>query len=273
MKKIIFILAALCCAATLPAFNLSDISGDVSIGYMNHTMVTTYNSETIKQQLEVPLQTALGTGNLTLADQKSTDVYNAFVAGLSLKISYLYLNLGAGFPSKSLPTGFDPLGAKLKAFNVSDKIKGSVIIDGLLGAGVTLFKNTPFNIVLGGGLGVNYIRTKRDLPEAFVKTIVNDKGEAIAKQFTEIRSTASIGVGADIGIRYYFTKNIGVSFDIKDTVYFLPVMNQRYYNGTLVNGQAFTYTITKEQKQDIKSLIKYQWSNNFTARLGIAWKL
>lgn len=273
MKKIIFIILALSCMFSLSAFDFMDISGDVGLGYMNHNMVTVYNTDTLKTNLEEGLEPALGSGNLKMDAPRSVDTYNALAIGLKLKISYVYANISVGFPFTQIPTGDDPLGQKLKDMGATNKLNNSVIVDSQIGLGINILKSLPVNIFVGGGLGINYIQTKRKLPDEFVKTIKDKHGNIVAKELNETRSIAMAGLGINVAVNYYFTKNIGISFDIKDTVYFIPMSNQRYYKGKAINGSGFTYTITKDDKQDIKSLIKYSWANNLALRLAVAFKL
>lgn len=273
MKKIIFIILALSCMFSLSAFDFMDISGDVGLGYMNHNMVTVYNTDTLKTNLADGLGAALGSGNLKIDAPRSVDTYNALAIGLKLKISYVYANISVGFPFTQIPTGDDPLGQKLKDMGATNKLNNSVIVDSQIGLGINILKSLPVNIFVGGGLGINYIQTKRKLPDEFVKTIKDKHGNIVAKELNETRSIAMTGLGINVAVNYYFTKNIGISFDIKDTVYFIPMSNQRYYKGKAINGSGFTYTITKDDKQDIKSLIKYSWANNLALRLAVAFKL
>ena len=274
MKKIVFIIVALSCMLSLSAFDFMDISGDVGIGYMNHNMVTVYN-DSLKTDLKEGLAAALGPGNLTMDAPRSVDSYNALALGLKLKISYVYANISVGFPFTQIPTGEDPLGQKLKEIGATNKLNNSVIVDGQIGAGINVLKSLPVNIFVGGGLGINYIQTKRKLPDEYVKEIATDPvtHEVLAKELNETRSIAMAGLGINVAVNYYFTKNIGISFDIKDTVHFIPMSNQRYYKGKTIDGRGFTYTIIKDKKQDIKSLIKYSWANNLTLRLAVAFKL
>jgi len=274
MKKIVFIIVALSCMLSLSAFDFMDISGDVGIGYMNHNMVTRYKRDSLKTNLAEGLAAALGAdGNLRLEDPKAVDSYNALALGLNLKMSYVYANISVGLPFTQIPTGDDPLAKKLKELGATNKLKNSVIVDGQIGVGINVLKSLPVNIFVGGGLGVNYIQTRRDLPDEFVKTIKDKHGNLVAKELNETRSVAMAGLGINVALSYYFTKNIGVSFDIKDTVHFIPLSNKRYYKGKTIDGSNFTYTITKDDKQDIKSLIKYSWANNLTLRLAVAFKL
>ncbi|EMB23923.1 DUF2715 domain-containing protein [Treponema denticola] len=273
MKKNILGIAIFSCMLSLSAFDFMNISGDVGIGYMNHNMVTVYN-DSLKTNLAGGLEAALGHGNLTMDAPRSVDSYNALAIGLKLKMDYLYANISVGFPFTQIPTGEDPLGAKLKAIGATNKLDNSVIVDSQIGLGINILKSSPLNFFVGGGLGINYIQTKRKLPDEFVKTIKDPVTNAVlAKELNETRSIAMAGLGINVAVNYYFTKNIGISFDIKDTVYFIPMSNQRYYKGKAINGSGFTYTITKEKEKDIKSLIKYSWANNLALRLAVAFKL
>ncbi|UTC99234.1 DUF2715 domain-containing protein [Treponema denticola] len=273
MKKILFIILALSCMFSLSAFDFMDISGDVGIGYMNHNMVTVYK-DALKNNLEDGLGAALGPGNLTMDAPRSVDSYNALAIGVKLKMDYLYANISIGFPFTQIPTGEDPLGQKLKEIGATNKLDNSVIVDSQIGFGINILKSSPLNFFVGGGLGINYIQTKRKLPDEYVKTITDPvTHEVLAKELNETRSIAMAGLGINVAVNYYFTKNIGISFDIKDTVYFIPMSNQRYYKGKAINGSGFTYTIIKEKKQDIQSLIKYSWANNLALRLAVAFKL
>lgn len=258
---------------SLSAFNLMDISGDVGLGYMNHTIVTVYNNS-IKEDLAGGLSNALGEGNLTLNAPKSTVSYNALALGLKFKISYVYTNISIGFPFKQIPTGDDPLGKQLQNMGATNKLNDSVIVDGQIGLGVTLLKNLPMNIFIGGGLGINYIKTTRKLPQKFVNTIKDPKtGNVVASELNETRSIAMAGIGLNAALNYYFTQHIGICFDIKDTIHFIPFSNQRYYKGKAIDGSSFTYTITKNAKQDIKDIIKYSWANNLTLRLAVTFSI
>ncbi len=264
-KKIFAIVLVLCLSFTALSAAGIDLSGDVGIGYMNYTIITEYKRSALAEDLEAGLSGHLGTGTLVMDNPKATDIYNALNVGLSLKYNYLYTNICVAFPFTQIPTGDNPLGKKI---NGTNNIKGSVIFDGQLGAGVTLLKNTPLNIFVGGAIGINYIRTKRALPSTFVNTVY-----PLASSLKEIRSKTMLGVGIDVGIKYYFTKNVGIGLDLKETIYFVPLSTKRYYKGTLKDGTKFTYYITKKKNKNINKLIKYSWANNFSMRLGVTFKL
>ena len=173
MKKIFFVLTAVFCTGLLAAGDILDISGDIGLGYMNYSMFTTFRSSALKSQLKEGLSSALGEGNLKYDEPKSSDYYNALGLGLSVKVSYFFTNLTVGFPFRQIPTGYDPLSAKLNTAGISNKLTNSVILDWQLGGGFTLFKNRPLNIFLGAALGIGYVRTSRHLPQSFVKTVTD----------------------------------------------------------------------------------------------------
>lgn len=271
MKKIILIIAAFGCMFSLSAFDFMDISGDVGLGYMNYMIVNEYNNSEVIGMLNQELINLLGgEGVLKVKPIKAKDIYNALSLGFSFKMSYIYANINVGFPFKQIPLGFDPLGEKLKNKGITDNIKGSVIFDSQIGLGITFFEKSPLNIFFGGGIGINYIRTTRDLPQNFIQGTSLDS-------LKEIRSVAMMGLGGNVGIKYFLTRNVGLCLDIKDTVYFIPMQNKRFYKGTS-NGIEFEYSINKETQSsgnafDIRKMIKSSWANNFTLRLGAAFKL
>ena len=116
--------------------------------------------------------------------------------------------------------GDDPLGQRLKDMGATNNLDKSVIVDSQIGLGINILKSLPVNLFVGGGLGINYIQTKRKLPDEFVKTIKDKNGKTVAKELNETRSIAMAGLGINAAVNYYFTENIGISFDIKDTVYY-----------------------------------------------------
>ncbi len=264
MKKLFAILLVFASSVALLSAESFDMSADLGIGYMNYTIVTEFKDIAFNEKLKEEMTNATEKGMLIMENKKSNDVYNALAFGLAIKYSYMYANIAVGLPFKEVKSGSDPLGKKLKAYNPGNSIVGSFIVDGQIGSGITLFKTKPFNIFAGAAIGVNYIITKRKLPQAFVATIPS------AKWLNEIRTSARLGLGLDLGINYYFKPNFGLCIDVKDTVYLISLLNQRYYRGEAVNGAKFEWYIT--QSKNINSIIKYSWSNNVTARLALCFR-
>ncbi len=276
MKKFFIILVAFCFAFSLTAVAGLDISADVGLGYMNYTLVTVYKDD-LDGKLAEGLS-GLGAGKLKFDALKVRDTYNALMFGLGVKVSYFYTNISVGLPFKNVPLKYDPLAMKILEHNPTDDIKGSMILDAQFGGGITFFKETPLNIFAGGAVAVNFIRAKRILPDGYVATLTDTEGNSIKPlidgDLTEFRLSSMIGLGLNAAVMYYFTPNIGVAVDLKDSIYFLPLFTNRYYRGTHVNGRKFTYSIFKDsdEKINIKDLIKYAYSNDFELRIGVSFK-
>ncbi|PIE98856.1 MAG: hypothetical protein CR988_01390 [Treponema sp.] len=263
MKKVLTSVLAIFCFVSLSALGVGiDISGSVNpVGYMNHTITTVYKDGALSAELEDAFS-ALGSGTLTVGDKKSKQVYNAYALGLDLHISYFYMGLVVGLPSKQINEGLDIAKITTKK-PVQSKIGGSVIVDGQFGGGITLLKGKPFNVFVGAGVTVNYIYFKRKMPEGFLLS---------GLKLTEYRHIMQGGVGVNVALNYFFTKNIGVAFTMSDSVLFLRLMNQHYFAGTTATGRSVRYTLNKNGVS-ARDNIKRQWANNFTARLGVALKL
>lgn len=271
MKKITAVFIAICCSISL--FGFSNFSLDAGLGYMNYSLFTKYNQEklhTLNKELSEHLALG-GTGILQYHSPTSTDIYNALNLGLSLKYGLFYANLNIGLPFEQIPSGKDPLGDKLKELGATNKLKNSVITDLQLGGGLTILTRIPLTIFVGGAVAFGYISTNRNLPIEFTNKIKDHHGKPV-QSLMETRTVSMLGLGADIALKYYFTKRIGICFDVKDSIYIVPMSNQRYYTGKDSQGYPFTYRITREKKDDIGSLVKYTVANNLTVRLGVAFK-
>lgn len=147
MKKILFMAIAMSLTFSLVA----EGSGSVNvnpIGYMNHSIITTHDSNTLAQELGDQFKIAIGSGTLQIGDQRSTNVYNAYALGLDVNYNFFYASLSLGLPAKLYSDGFDPILLKWPtAFTNSDRIGGTIILDGQIGGGVDLMqylnKNGP----------------------------------------------------------------------------------------------------------------------------------
>ncbi len=257
-KKIFAIVLVLCLSFSALSAAGIDLSGDVGIGYMNHMMMTRYNY-----------------GDTTLGHiyELAQDKYNALAVGLSLKYSWFYADLAIGFPFKAIPTDSFSTGLKL-----TNDVKGSLIFDTQLGGGVTLFKETPFNLFIGGALALNYIRTKRNLSDTALRAIeLASSGTITANTLAsgkEVRSRLMLGAGVNVSASYFFTDHIGICLNLRDSFHFLPLVSHGSYRVRKDNGNIVVVSLKKEgTSQNMKDLIKYSWANNFSVRLGLAFKL
>lgn len=266
MKKIIFGITALLMSTAVMAEGIGLTINIDPIGYMNHTITTTYNGVgAFNKELEQQLKATLGEGNLKVEDQKQRDVYNAYALGLDVRYSFFYLNLALGFPTKIYTSGFDPVAAAYPdAYKNSAKIGGTIILDGQIGGGVDLMKllkkNDKLSVYLGGGLAVNYVHVKRDISkDSSLKILLGLN--------TEQRNIVQMGLGLQAGVTYKFIPNVGIHVGLSDSLLFVKLYSQRKFTGTTSSGVTYSYFLTENGKDN--EAIKYQFANNFVLRFGV----
>ena len=144
MKKIVLTIVALTCAVSmLGALELGiPVSFDIDpIGYMNHTVFTTYEDAEFAKDLGDAFADEFGSGSLTLGDSKSTMPLNCYALGLDLHISYFYLAASFGLPFRLDIQGLDIL--KPDTYTFESKAGGSVIFDGQLGGAYDVMTLVP----------------------------------------------------------------------------------------------------------------------------------
>lgn len=237
------------------------------IGYMNHTIVTTYDKGKLVDNLSDKFEDALGGGNLQVGDQKRRDIYNAYALGLDISYSFFYGSISIGLPAKIITNGFDVIERNWPgAYKDSNKIGGTVILDGQLGGGITLLKEKPINIFVGGGIAINYIHVKRPIAS---DSALLDKLTDV-KSMTEYRNIVQAGLGLRAGVTYNFMPNVGVNLSLSDSLHFLKFYNQTKFGGELKDGTQYTYMLSKDGKDN--EMIKRQFANNFVLRLGVGLK-
>ena len=183
--------------------------------------------------------------NDTLQNAKN-ERNNAAGFALDLRAGLFYLMTQIAFPGT----------------NHSDIIKGSgsekdkflktnaFILDTQLGAGLTLFKKTRFNLFLGGGLGINAMKATQSF------YIFN-------QEFKYEKLDVMFGLGANILASYYFTNIIGIYAGIADTFYFTPLKVQKTFK---VAGHEHTVSNTDGSIKDVLA-------NSLNIKLGISIRL
>lgn len=266
MKKIIFGITALLMSTAVMAEGIGLTINIDPIGYMNHTITTTYNGVgAFNKELEQQLKATLGEGNLKVENQKQRDVYNAYALGLDVRYSFFYLSLALGLPAKIYTSGFDPVAAAYPdAYKNSTKIGGTIILDGQIGGSVDLMKllkkNDKLSVYLGGGLAVNYVHVKRDISkDSSLKILLGLN--------TEQRNIVQMGLGLQTGVTYKFLPNVGIHVGLSDSLLFVKLYSQRKFTGTTSSGVTYSYFLTENGKDN--EAIKYQFANNFVVRLGV----
>lgn len=245
------------------------VSGQVSpLGFMNFSVWTKYNTNNFPELLknkENELSNKVGGGKLVAKDKFLKESYNAYCLGLDLRFSYAYMTLNFGFPTTMVSHGRDPLNSFLKNNDKAPVFKGgSIIFNGHLGAGYTLFESSPLNIFAGAGLSFDIIKTTR----------VIGKGILTNDEWREVRTLGLLGLGANVGVSYYFINNVGIFGGITDSFSFAQLLNQRYYD-----SDDYTFYINsrtndnKDGDKSVKDLVSLVLANNFVIRLGVALRL
>lgn len=270
MKKFIVALSACVLAASLFAEIGLSINVD-PLGYMNHTIKTSYDTGELANNLRDEFINSGLVGELDIGDQPATAIYNAYALGLDVTYSFFYANVSLGLPTTMYSDGFDPISIMYPGtFSTEDKIGGTIILDGQLGGGIDLMKllnqNNNMTVFLGGGVAVNYIRVKRPIRK---DTLLGQK-LASAQTITEFQHITQAGLGFRADVEYYFAPNIGVNLNLTDSIHFIKLFNQRVFSGQTKSGLTYTYRLTKEKNEN--KMIKSQFSNNFVGRLGLSIK-
>ena len=261
-KKIVCILAGLLFIVPL-LFSVSyDISGQVSpIGFMNFSVWTKYKhdgfSKDALKEDEKKLSDAFGVGKLYAQEKFVQDSYNAYTIGADFRIKGGYVTLNVGFPRRT----FTDVGGKVgTALNAT-----SFIFSGQIGGGMTFFRSSPFNLFLGAGVGFDFVKTTRKIESGLVPIGGSD--------FIEERLIGLLGIGINVGARYYFVPHVGIFAGITDNLSLIQMANQRYYRYTKAGIGYLYYVNSKEEQKDIKKMVSALVANNVAIRLGIALKL
>lgn len=169
---------------------------------------------------------------------------NAAGVALDLRAGLFYVMAQIAFPGKSHKSLLSE--AKNAKGFVS---KNSFIFDSQLGAGITLFKKTRFNLFLGGGLGVNAMRATQNADIGSV----NVAYEKLDVMF---------GLGANVLASFYITDMIGIYAGIADTFYFTPLKVQKKFK---IADKDFVFS-TSDSK--LKT-----FANSVNLKLGLSIRL
>lgn len=243
-KKILCMFIGLTLMAPLVFSEGVGFSAQVSpVGFMNFNVWTKYDKNTIANASTEVKQLFKD------YDKFFHDGYNMYALGADLRISSAYLTLNVGLPRKISINDIKDFGGTLK--------NNSFIFNGQLGYGGTFFKDSPINLFVGGGVGFDIIRTTRDMPAAALSLA----------GWQEDRLIALVGLGLNVGVSFYFLPHVGIFAGVTDNLSFVQVSNQQYYT----NAGLSVYF--KDGAKDIKKMTSGLLANNFTARLGIAFKL
>ena len=190
-------------------------------------------------------------------DAFSNDVQNALknakdeknnAAGLAvdLRAGMIYFMAQIAFPGKNHTDLMKGATAEKNKFVV----KNAFILDTQLGAGITLFKKTRFNLFLGGGLGLNAMKASQTISIA---------GQDISYDKLDVM----FGIGVNVLASFYFTNMIGIYGGIADTVYFAPLKVKKTFK---VGNEEYTVSNTSNNIKDIIA-------NSVNLKLGLSIRL
>ncbi|EMB25853.1 DUF2715 domain-containing protein [Treponema denticola] len=231
-KKIIFILIISVASAVFAFADFAISFGPAFTNYFVHTK-NNGNLGTVHADIQKAVQ--------ELKDEKN----NAAGLAVDLRAGFIYLMAQIAFPGKNHTDLMKGATAEKDKFVV----KNAFILDTQLGAGITLFKKTRFNLFLGGGLGLNAMKATQSISIA---------GQNLSYDKLDVM----FGVGVNVLASFYFTKMIGIYGGIADTVYFAPLKVEKTFN---VAGQPYTFS----NKNSIQDVI----ANSVNLKLGLSIRL
>jgi len=231
-KKIIFILIISVASAVFAFADFAISFGPAFTNYFVHTK-NNGNLGTVHADIQKAVQ--------ELKDEKN----NAAGLAVDLRAGFIYLMAQIAFPGKN----HNDLVKDSRAEKDKFLAKNAFILDTQLGAGITLFKKTRFNLFLGGGLGLNAMKATQSISIA---------GQNLSYDKLDVM----FGVGVNVLASFYFTKMIGIYGGIADTVYFAPLKVEKTFN---VAGQPYTFS----NKNSIQDVI----ANSVNLKLGLSIRL
>ena len=231
-KKIIFILIISVASAVFAFADFAISFGPAFTNYFVHTK-NNGNLGTVHADIQKAVQ--------ELKDEKN----NAAGLAVDLRAGFIYLMAQIAFPGKN----HNDLVKDSRAEKDKFLAKNAFILDTQLGAGITLFKKTRFNLFLGGGLGLNAMKATQSISIA---------GQNLSYDKLDVM----FGVGVNVLASFYFTKMIGIYGGIADTVYFAPLKVEKTFN---VAGQPYTFS----NKNSIQAVI----ANSVNLKLGLSIRL
>ncbi|CEM61576.1 hypothetical protein DWQ65_04430 [Treponema phagedenis] len=245
MKKILLITSALFCASLLAA----EVSISVGPAFTNVYSRAKEKGETNWEAAGETLSEA-GKALKEKINAGSSVKMNAPAFAVDIHGNIVYGFVQFAFPTKTWESAFEEENKK----RILEK--GAFIMDGQIGAGYNFFNTSPFNLYVGGGLGVNVVRTERALN--FGKIGKLDFGQV---KYTN--TNAMMGLGANILAHYYFTKNVGIYAGLADTLYFLTLANSKKISWGKIE-------IKPDKNEKVK--VSDVFTNSFNAKLGLSVK-
>ena len=232
-KKIVLVLIISVASAV---FAFADFAISFGPAYTNYFVHTKNDSNwgTVHADIKKAVQ--------DLKDEKN----NAAGLAVDLRAGFIYLMAQIAFPGKK----HNDLVKGSRAEKDKFLAKNAFILDTQLGAGITLFKKTRFNLFLGGGLGLNAMKATQSISIA---------GQNLSYDKLDVM----FGVGVNVLASFYFTKMIGIYGGIADTVYFAPLKVKKTFK---VGNETYELSNSKNNLTDVIA-------NSVNLKLGLSIRL
>lgn len=186
--------------------------------------------------------------NVALANVKETinnlknEKNNAAGVALDFRVGLFYVMTQIAFPTRSHSDLWNNI------TNASEFAKtNSFIFDSQFGAGFTFFEKSRFNLFVGGGLGLNAMRSIQSAKVA---------GSSISYQKLDVM----FGLGANVLASFYFTDLIGIYAGIADTFYFAPLKVEKTFK---IAGTEYTFS---NSNGNLKNIL----ANSVNLKLGLS---
>ena len=231
-KKLVIVSAVLLLSA---ACMFADSTLSIGPAFTNYLVRTKMEGTALSGQI----QNIVGDSFGNLKDEKN----NAAGFALDWHSGLFYLMAQMAFPGKTHSDIFksDAKGIKNSA----------IILDTQLGLGFTFFKDSPFNLFVGGGAGLNtmYAKGKTTLP--------------VVGEFEYAKLDFTVGAGANVLASFFLTKHLGIYAGIADTVYFLPIAAQKSFK---FGGKEYKFDNNSDTK--VKNLL----ANSLNVKAGLTIK-
>lgn len=236
-KKLIIVSAVLLLSAVGMFADTAIFVGPAFTNYI----VRTKMDENLTGQIQNIVGDAIG--------NVKSETNNTAAFAIDLRGSFFYLMAQMAFPGSSHS---DIVKATMdKKFNWN-----GIMLDTQLGGGITLFKESPLNLFVGAGAGLNTIYTKQEL----------DATTAGLGKISYTRFDLMVGAGVNILASLYLAEHLGIYVGVADTVYFAPVKTQRLFEGT---GLLKNINLTQS---DQNSNVKNNFANSLNIKAGLTIK-
>lgn len=210
----------------------ADVTFSIGPSYTNYFIRSKTDGTITDTEFKNLLQNSLG----KLKNEKN----NALGFAIDLTGNLFYMAVNLSFQSKDNDNFF------------SGNTNGfSLFLDTQAGLGYRFFAKKPFNLFMGGGIGLNTIYANQKITSGILTDMTYKKLDIM------------VGVGVNILASFYFTKNTGIYLGITDTFYTAPIKTQKIFK---TGTKEFTF----EQTKELKTINSF--ANSLNIKAGISFK-